>query len=1211
MTVGVNVSGAEYSWMPFVGASDLDYLQKEGITLIRLPISWERMQPTLNGPLDPTYLAGLENVLTEAAARGIKVVVDLHNSGGYDANYAAQAATEWGVITQADLATSSKIGTSAVPISSFASLWSQLATQLKGHAGLAGYDIMNEPNSMPDATVWPKAAQAAVDAIRAVDMSTPIYVEGDQWATAKNWLYTNANLHITDPANKIIYEAHQYFDNGSGTYSLTYAQQGDTANTGVQDVQPFLDWLKANNYQGYLGELGVPNNDPSWIPLLNKTLSAVEAAGVSSTVWNYVYADPSGKNSWWPVADLNSIDPKMGWGAATMEAIFAHNAPTITGYSPSTTNVSQITLNGMAAVNSAVQIFDGSTQIGIVNADSTGSWSFATGALANAAHSFTATDRDAAGTVSAASAALNLTINAPPPPAPTVASFSPDSGVVGDGITNVNQLTLTGTAPAGDTVEVFDGTTQIGNATANSSGAWSFATATLSDGSHAFTGKAMDAAGNISTASAALNVTIDTVAPGAPHIISDAPASATALIVTGTAEAGSTVKLFNGTTLLGAGVADTSGSWNINTGPLSPGTQDFTATATDAAGNVSSVSNVLDPVIGPTPVVIESFGSTSLVEVGNNFYFDSNSTGAGPELKFAGAAVVAGQLGAWAPIGVEQTLTGYEVAWKVTGADQYGIWNTDSNGNYVSNTDVVSGTSAMLESFETSFHQDLNGDGVIGPPSPQTSVIESSGSTSLVEVGNNYYFYSNSTGAGPELKFAGAAVVAGQLGAWAPIGVEQTLTGYEVAWKVAGADEYGVWNTDSNGNYVSNTAVVSGTSAMLEAYEISFHQDLNGDGVIGTPPLQTSALALSASTSPVQTPAIESSGSTSLVQVDNNFYLDNTSTGSGPEIKFAGAAVVAGEFGAWTPIAVEQTATGYDVAWKIAGVDEYGVWYTDSSGNFISNTAVVSGNSSLMDSFESIFHQDLNGDGIINTPSTVIEATGNVLLTLSNVTQAATIDAGSSLELTGADSGTVKFSGVTGTLVLDNSSLFTGQILNLTGDGNPSSSDQIDLKDISFGAGTTYSYAGNASGGILTIRDAQNDVANLSLVGNYTNSTFTLSSDGHGGTIAIDPPKDGFHFASTPAVTTGSTASSVTLGGAANDAFIFHTPPGGASATPDSVALDGSGSPVESSHPTAPANDAQSYHQGIDAGHDAGLDHSGSANVANAHVAWLHDFMIH
>src|ERR1700736_5031919 len=143
------------------------------------------------------------------------------------------------------------------------------------------------------------------------------------------------------------------------------------------------------------------------------------------------------------------------------------------------------------------------------------------------------------------------------------------------------------------------------------------------------------------------------------------------------------------------------------------------------------------PVVTTT---IEALGSTSLVEVGNNFYLNGISGGSGPELKYAGAAVVAGEFGGWAPIGAEQTATGYEVAWKVAGADQYSVWNTDSDGNYIANAiGVVSGTSSTLKSLETSFHQDLNGDGVIGIPTASTTLIESFGSTSLVEVGNNFY----------------------------------------------------------------------------------------------------------------------------------------------------------------------------------------------------------------------------------------------------------------------------------------------------------------------------------------------------------------------------------------------------------------------------------------------------------------------------------------
>ncbi len=183
------------------------------------------------------------------------------------------------------------------------------------------------------------------------------------------------------------------------------------------------------------------------------------------------------------------------------------------------------------------------------------------------------------------------------------------------------------------------------------------------------------------------------------------------------------------------------------------------------------------------------------------------------------------------PIGAVQTATGYEVAWQVTGADQYTVWNTDSNGNFVSDTiGAVSGTSYALESLETSFQQDLNGDGTIGLT---TTVIESAGSTSLTQVADQIYL-DNSGGSGPALQYANAPWVVGQSGGWMPIGAEQTATGYEVAWKVTGADQYTVWNTDSNGNLVSDTiGIVSGTSYALESLEASFHQDLNGDGTIG------------------------------------------------------------------------------------------------------------------------------------------------------------------------------------------------------------------------------------------------------------------------------------------------------------------------------------------------------------------------------------------
>src|SRR5260370_524556 len=121
--------------------------------------------------------------------------------------------------------------------------------------------------------------------------------------------------------------------------------------------------------------------------------------------------------------------------------------------------------------------------------------------------------------------------------------------------------------------------------------------------------------------------------------------------------------------------------------------------------------------------------------------------------------------------------------------------------------------SSVLQVAESSFHQDLNGDGVIGP---HTTVIEAQGSTSLVEVANDYFLFPVGGSSGPELSYNGAPVTVGEFGAWTPVGAEKTASGYEVAWKITGTDQYTIWNTDSSGHYLTEpVGVVSGSNPAL------------------------------------------------------------------------------------------------------------------------------------------------------------------------------------------------------------------------------------------------------------------------------------------------------------------------------------------------------------------------------------------------------------
>ena len=78
-----------------------------------------------------------------------------------------------------------------------------------------------------------------------------------------------------------------------------------------------------------------------------------------------------------------------------------------------------------------------------------------------------------------------------------------------------------------------------------------------------------------------------------------------------------------------------------------------------------------------------------------------------------------------------------------------------------------------------------------------------------------------------------------------------------------------------------------------------------------------------------------------------------------------------GQFQDWIPISsVKLDGGGYDVAWKNSS-GQFTFWTTDSQGNFKSyptHGVALAANSTTVESYETIFHQDLNGDHTIGVP---------------------------------------------------------------------------------------------------------------------------------------------------------------------------------------------------------------------------------------------------
>ena len=126
----------------------------------------------------------------------------------------------------------------------------------------------------------------------------------------------------------------------------------------------------------------------------------------------------------------------------------------------------------------------------------------------------------------------------------------------------------------------------------------------LDDGSHTFYVKATGGASNKTDPTAdTYTWTVDTVAPATPTITSPQEGSLVSgnFLVSGTADAGSNIELFEGSVSRGTALANTSGEWSIALTSVSDGSHAYKAKATDEASNTSAESNVRTVTVDATP----------------------------------------------------------------------------------------------------------------------------------------------------------------------------------------------------------------------------------------------------------------------------------------------------------------------------------------------------------------------------------------------------------------------------------------------------------------------------------------------------------------------------------------------------------------------------------------------------------------------------------
>ncbi|MDU7390517.1 Ig-like domain-containing protein, partial [Atlantibacter hermannii] len=301
-----------------------------------------------------------------------------------------------------------------------------------------------------------------------------------------------------------------------------------------------------------------------------------------------------------PIATI-TIDTTLPDEASEI-TIMAGDEPISDGEATSITNP---TLSGEAELGSTVVIYDNGTEIGSVTVDENGNWSFTPEtALDDGEHAFTVEVTDAAGNTSPATSAGTITIDTTAPAAASEVTLSGGDQTLADGASTLDSTpTISGEAEAGSTVVIYDNGEAIGTVTADENGSWSFTPATtLDDGEHAFTVDVTDPAGNTSPSTSAGTITIDTTAPAAASEVTlsgddqtladGASTKDTTPTVSGEAEPGSTVVIYDNGTEIGTVTADADGNWSFTPETaLDDGEHTFTVDVTDPAGNTSPATS--------------------------------------------------------------------------------------------------------------------------------------------------------------------------------------------------------------------------------------------------------------------------------------------------------------------------------------------------------------------------------------------------------------------------------------------------------------------------------------------------------------------------------------------------------------------------------------------------------------------------------------------
>ncbi|MFE6053156.1 cellulase family glycosylhydrolase [Kitasatospora sp. NPDC056446] len=312
--------------------ADLTSVAAQGFTLVRLPVSWTRLEPE-RGRLDPAELGRLRGLLDRADRLGLLVLVDFHQDvygprfGGGTNGIPPWATRDDGLPFTPDPADWFAGYFQPAVQAAFrhlyddpdlrawqADFYTRLARELRGHRSLLGYDLFNEPfgpvDGDPSDPAVLAAASAALEQGRLADMYRRL-IAAVRRADSRSWLFVEPTVLV---GQGVPTRLPGFADPRPGAPRLGYAPHFyDTAVENGADWDPSGGFVEryaaaitaypaAHRLPVLVGEWGPPDSRrPGNRQLVRRQVAAMDGFAEGWTMWywcrgtgGYCALDPAG-----------------------------------------------------------------------------------------------------------------------------------------------------------------------------------------------------------------------------------------------------------------------------------------------------------------------------------------------------------------------------------------------------------------------------------------------------------------------------------------------------------------------------------------------------------------------------------------------------------------------------------------------------------------------------------------------------------------------------------------------------------------------------------------------------------------------------------------------------------------------------------------------------------------------------------------------------